>query len=227
MAQGQRIERLGTVAGWLAIPAIAVGLYLGLLWAPEDRMMGNVQRIMYVHFPSWIATAISYLTAFICSIAYLIKRKPTMDYLAHAGVSVGVLFNVVGLLTGSIWGRPTWGVWWTWDARLTTTALMLVIFLGYLAIRQFLEDPEQRARISALVATIGFFTLPIVYQSVKWWRTLHQPQSSPDTVDPPIVLALRVGFIAFALLAAYLISRRFALARMEGERERVELQAEG
>jgi heme exporter protein C len=188
--------------------------------------MGNVQRIMYVHFPSWIATAISYLTAFVCSIAYLIKRKPTMDYLAHAGVSVGVLFNVVGLVTGSIWGRPTWGVWWTWDARLTTTALMLVIFLGYLAIRQFLEDPEQRARISALVATIGFFTLPIVYQSVKWWRTLHQPQSSPETVDPPIVLALRVGFVAFALLSAYLISRRYALARMEGDRERVELQAE-
>ena len=227
MAQEQRRGRLGTVAGFLAIPALAVGLYLGLIWAPEDRMMGNVQRIMYVHFPSWIATAISYLTAFVCSIAYLVKRKPTLDYLAHAGVSVGVLFNIVGLLTGSIWGRPTWGIWWTWDARLTTTALMLVIFLGYLAVRQFLEDPEARARISALVATIGFFTLPIVYMSVRWWRTLHQPQSSPETVDPEMVVALRVMFLAFSLVAIYLISRRYALARLEGERERVELQAEG
>lgn len=226
MAQGQRIEQVGRVAGWLAIPALGIGLYLGVAWAPPDAMMGNVQRIMYVHFPSWIATALAYLTAFICSIAYLVRRRPTMDYLAHAGVEVGVLFNTTGLITGSIWGRPTWGVWWTWDPRLTTTALMLVIFLGYLAIRAFLEDPEARARIAALVATIGFLNLPIVYYSVRWWRTLHQPQSSPETVDPQIVLALRVMMIAFALLAVYLMARRYALARLEGERERVELQPE-
>ena len=227
MAEGQRIERLGLLAGWLAIPALALGLYLGLVWAPADVMMGNVQRIMYVHFPSWIAVAICYLTAFVCSLVYLVRRRPIMDQLAHAGVEVGVLFNITGLITGSIWGRPTWGVWWTWDARLTTTALMLVIFLGYLAVRQFLEDPEGRARIAALVATIGFFTLPVVYMSVKWWRTLHQPPSSPETVDPEIVTALRVMFVAFALVAAYLISRRYVLARLEGERERMELQPEG
>ena len=226
MVPGQRIERLGWLAGLLAIPILALGLYLALIWAPPDAMMGNVQRIMYVHFPSWIATAIAYLTAFVCSIAYLIKRRPTMDYLAHAGVEVGVLFNITGLLTGSIWGRPTWGIWWTWDPRLTTTALMLVIFLGYLAVRAFLEDPEPRARIAALVATIGFFTLPIVYKSVEWWRTLHQRQSSPSTVDNEMVVVLRVMFVAFALLTAYLISRRYALARLEGERERMELQPE-
>ena len=226
MVHGQRIERLGWLAGWLAIPILALGLYLGLVWAPPDAMMGNVQRIMYVHFPSWIATAIAYLTAFVCSIAYLMTRRPTMDYLAHAGVEVGVLFNITGLLTGSIWGRPTWGIWWTWDPRLTTTALMLVIFLGYLAVRAFLEDPEPRARIAALVATIGFFTLPIVYKSVEWWRTLHQRQSSPSTVDNEMVVVLRVMFVAFALLTAYLISRRYALARLEGERERMELQPE-
>jgi heme exporter protein C len=101
-----------------------------------------------------------------------------------------------------------------------------VIFLGYLAVRAFLEDPDTRARIAALVATIGFLNLPIVYYSVRWWRTLHQPQSSPETVDPQIVLALRVMMIAFALLAVYLMSRRYMLARLEGERERVELQPE-
>jgi heme exporter protein C len=226
MAQGERIERLGLVAGWLAIPALAIGLYLGLIWAPTDVMMGDVQRVMYVHFPSWIAVAIAYTTGFVCSIAYLVRRRPTMDYLAHAGVEVGVLFNITGLMTGSIWGRPTWGVWWTWDARLTTTALMLAIFLGYLAVRSFLEDPESRARIAALVATIGFLNLPIVYFSVRWFRTIHQIQSSPETVDPEMVLTLRVMFVAFALLTAYLISRRYAVARLEGERERVELQPE-
>ena len=226
MAQGLSIERLGQLAGWLAAPLLALGLYLGLVWAPTDAMMGNVQRIMYVHFPSWIATAVAYLTAFGCSIAYLVKRRPSLDHLAHAGVEVGVLFNVVGLMTGSIWGRPTWGVWWTWDPRLTTTALMLMIFLGYLAIRSFLEDPEARARIAALVAIVGFFTLPIVYKSVEWWRTLHQRQSSPSTVDDEMVVVLRVMFVAFALLTAYLISRRYVVARLDGEREQMELQPE-
>jgi heme exporter protein C len=104
---------------------------------------------------------------------------------------------------------------------------MLVIFLGYLAVRSFLEDPEARARISALVATVGFFTLPIVYKSVEWWRTLHQRQSSPSTVDSEMVVVLRVMFVAFALLAAFLISRRYLVARLEGEREQLELQPEG
>jgi heme exporter protein C len=226
MSPGTRIERWGRVAGWIALPLLGLGLYLALVWAPPDRMMGNVQRIMYVHFPSWIGTALAYLTAFVCSIAYLMGRRATMDYLAHAAVEVGVLFNTTGLITGSIWGRPTWGVWWTWDPRLTTTALMLAIFLGYLAVRGFLEDPDARARISALVATIGFLNLPIVYFSVRWWRTLHQPQSSPETVDSEIVVALRVMMVAFALLATYLISQRYALARIEGERERMELQPE-
>ena len=227
MAQRLGIERLGWLAGLLAVPLLGLGLYLGLVWAPPDAMMGNVQRIMYVHFPSWIATAIAYGTGFVCSIAYLVKRRPTMDYLAHAGVEVGVLFNLTGLATGSIWGRPTWGIWWTWDPRLTTTALMLVIFLGYLAVRSFLEDPEARARIAALVATVGFFTLPIVYKSVEWWRTLHQRKTSPSTVDNEMVVVLRVMFVAFALLAAFLISRRYLVARLEGEREQLELQPEG
>ncbi|PYO60941.1 MAG: transcriptional regulator [Gemmatimonadetes bacterium] len=187
-------------------------------------MMGNVQRIMYVHFPSWIATALSYLTGFLCSVLYLVRRRPALDHLAQAGVEVGVLFNTTGLITGSIWGRPTWGVWWTWDPRLTTTAIMLIIFVGYLLVRAFLEDPDARARVGALVAIVGFVTLPIVYFSVRWWRTLHQPQSSPNTVDPEMVVALRTMMVAFALGAAYLISRRYELARLEAAAEQSEVE---
>ena len=208
----------------MALPAVAVGLYLGLVWAPPDAMIGNVQRIMYVHFPSWIATALSYLTGFLCSVLYLVRRRPAIDHLAQAGVEVGVLFNTTGLITGSIWGRPTWGVWWTWDPRLTTTAIMLIIFVGYLLVRAFLEDPDARARVGALVAIVGFVTLPIVYFSVRWWRTLHQPQSSPNTVDPEMVVALRTMMVAFALGAAYLISRRYELARLEAAAEQSEVE---
>jgi len=218
------IEPLGRLAGLVALPAVAVGLYLGLVWAPPDAMMGNVQRIMYVHFPSWIATALSYLTGFLCSVLYLVRRRPALDHLAQAGVEVGVLFNTTGLITGSIWGRPTWGVWWTWDPRLTTTAIMLIIFVGYLLVRAFLEDPDARARVGALVAIVGFVTLPIVYFSVRWWRTLHQPQSSPNTVDPEMVVALRTMMVAFALGAAYLISRRYELARLEAAAEQSEVE---
>jgi heme exporter protein C len=103
---------------------------------------------------------------------------------------------------------------------------MLVVFLGYLAVRSFLEEPDARARISALVAIVGFINLPIVYFSVRWWRTLHQPQSSPATVDPEIVVALRVMMVAFAVLACYLIARRYQLAGLDGDRERLELEVE-
>ena len=224
MRTTSRLGTLGRVAGWVAVPTVVLGLYLGLVWAPPDSMMGNVQRIMYVHFPSWIATALSYVTAFVCSVLYLARRRPALDYLAQAGVEVGVLFNTTGLITGSIWGRPTWGVWWTWDPRLTTTAIMLLIFVGYLLVRAFLEDPDARARVGALVAIVGFVTLPIVYFSVRWWRTLHQPQSSPSTVDPRMVVALRVMMIAFALGAAYLISRRYELARLQAAVEQLEIE---
>jgi heme exporter protein C len=218
------IVPLGRLAGFVAIPTVALGLYLGLVWAPPDVMMGNVQRIMYVHFPSWIATALAYVTAFVCSLLYLVRRRETFDYLAQAGVEVGVLFNTTGLITGSIWGRPTWGVWWTWDPRLTTTAIMLIIFVGYLLVRAFLDDPDARARVGALVAIMGFVTLPVVYFSVRWWRTLHQPQSSPSTVDHSMVLTLRVMMIAFALIASYLMSRRYELARLQAVVERSELE---
>jgi len=218
------IDRLGKLAGLVALPCLAAGVYLGLVWAPPDAMMGNAQRIMYVHFPSWIATALGYVTAFVCSILYLAGRREKFDYLAQAGVEVGVLFNTTGLITGSIWGRPTWGVWWTWDPRLTTTAIMLIIFVGYLLVRAFLEDLDARARVGAVVAIVGFVTLPVVYFSVRWWRTLHQPQSSPSTVDPRMVVALRVMMITFALIASYLMSRRYELARLEAAAERLEVE---
>lgn len=224
MAQRTGFDRFGWYAGLLAVPVLAWGLYLGLLVAPPDRMMGDVQRIMYVHFPSWIAVALTYFTGFVASLLYLVRRQSRFDYWAQAGVEVGVVFNITGLITGSLWGRPTWGVYWTWDPRLTTTAIMLVTFAGYLVLRSFIEDPDTRARAAALVAIIGFVNVPIVYFSVKWWRTLHQTPSSPQTVDASMVTPLRVMMVAFTLLAFYLMTRRFLLAQAEDRAERDMLQ---
>jgi len=211
---------LGPILGGLALPTLLIGLYLGLVWAPADSQMGNVQRIMYVHFPSWIATAVGYLTAFVASVVYLVRRRPFWDHAAVAGAEIGVVFNIIGLVSGAIWGRPTWGVWWTWDPRLTSTAILLTIFVGYLLLRSFIEDPDTRARASAVVAIVGFVNMPIVYFSVRWWRTLHQVQSSPATVDPRMVLALRVMMVAAVLIAGSLIASRYELARLDDADER-------
>lgn len=221
-----KLDTGSNLLGAAALVVLGAGLYLGLAWAPPDALMGNVQRIMYVHFPSWLASFSGYVVAFVFSILYLAKREPRWDAWAVAGVEVGLLFNATGLLTGSIWGRPTWGVWWTWDPRLTTTAVMFLIFAGYLVVRAFVEEPEARARVSALVAIVGFVDVPIVYFSVRWWRTLHQPQSSPDTVDPQMVIALRVMFLAFLLLFAHLLTKRYRLARVREEIERRALEPE-
>jgi heme exporter protein C len=213
------MKRAGMITGAVGLVTLAVGLYLGLVWAPTAEVMGDSYRIMYIHFPSWVGTAAGYLTAFVASILYIRTRSHGYDYVAVAGAEIGLLFNVVGLITGALWGRPAWGVYWTWDPRLTTTAIMAITFAGYLVLRAFLEDPEARARVSSLVAIIGFVNVPIVYFSVRWWRTLHQVQSSPDTIDAPMVLALRVMMIAFVLLFLFMLTQRFMLARLRGEEE--------
>jgi heme exporter protein C len=212
-------DRIGKICGIAALVLLAVGLATGMFVAPRERIMGDVYRIMFVHFPSWVGTAVGYLTAFVASIAYIKSRDFKWDHWGQAGAEVGLLFNVVGLITGALWGRPTWGVYWTWDPRLTTTAIMAITFAGYLVLRAFMEDPEGRARAAALVAIVGFVNVPIVYFSVRWWRTLHQVQSSPETVDPQMVWPLRAMMLAFLLLAVFLMSRRAMLARLRTEEE--------
>jgi heme exporter protein C len=216
---GERARKSGTIFGIVAVVLLCLGLYLGLAWAPAERVMGDSYRIMYIHFPSWVGTGAGYLMAFIASIMYLRTREAGFDYVALAGAEIGLLFNVTGLITGALWGRPTWGVYWTWDPRLTTTAIMAITFAGYLVLRAFIEDPEGRARVASLVAIVGFVNVPIVYFSVRWWRTLHQVQSSPETVDAPIVWPLRTMMVAFLILFLFLMSRRYMLARMRGEEE--------
>jgi heme exporter protein C len=125
------------------------------------------------------------------------------------------VFNGLTLLLGMIWGRPAWGVWWVWDARLTSTLVLFLIFVGYLSLRALVDDADQRARWSAAVGAIGAINVPIVYMSVTWWRTLHQPPSSPSTLDPAYTLGLRLNAIALLVLMIYFIAKRYEIARVE------------
>ena len=202
-----------------ALLLVGIGHFVGLAVAPPDREMGDVQRIMYVHVPAVWNALLALTLNFACSVTYLFKPSWKADSLAEASAEVGLLFGTVGVTLGAIWGRPTWGVYWTWDPRLTTAAILLVAYMGYLALRRFVEDPEKRAVWSAVVAIISAVDLPIIWFSVKWWRSLHQQQSSPSTTDSAFYLPLRIsayGFLAFAAL--FLIHRyRIAMAERNAE----------
>ncbi len=206
--------------GILALLAMVVGSYVGLAVVPADAAQGNVQRLMYVHVPAaWLAF-LAFFVVFVMSVLYLIQRDERWDRVAASSAEIGVMFTVVTLLLGMMWGKPTWGVYWTWDPRLTTTAILLAIYVGYGALRSFADDGEKRARWSAIVGVIGFANVPIVYMSVTWWRTLHQPPSSPRSVAPDILWTLMLNLAAFTLVYLYLMMRRIRLAKLEGELER-------
>lgn len=214
---------------WIAILGVVGALAfigaqaLGVLTSPPDRDMGDLQKIMYVHVPAAWNAFIAFFVVACASIWVLFTNSERADSLAAAAAEVGAVLTALTLMLGSIWGRPTWGVWWTWDARLTSTAVLLIIFVGYLALREFAEEPERRMRWSAAVGVIGALNVPIVYMSVRWWRTLHQIQSSPATVDPHYVIGLRSNAIAFLLLLVCFIATRYHASRVASA---LELRAE-
>ena len=212
------------VLGWLAIVGVLAGLGAAFGYAPRETIQGNVQRIMYVHVPSVLTAYLAFGLVLLGSVAYLITRQAGWDRLAAAAAEIGLVFNGITLVTGSIWGRPTWGVWWTWDARLTATAVLFLVYTGYLLLRAMVDEPEARARFAAVLGIVGAANIPIVHFSVYWWRTLHQPAAllapGPAPISPSIRLALAVNWVAFTLLFAYFLSRRIEIARLEDEQRR-------
>ncbi|MHB8330106.1 MAG: cytochrome c biogenesis protein CcsA, partial [Acidimicrobiales bacterium] len=163
--------------GAAAVVSVALTVWLGLWVTPPDRVQGNLVRLVYVHpAVAWVALYLAFGIAAVSSVLWLWPRTRSRfwDRLAASSMEIGVVFTALTLITGSIWGRPTWGVWWVWDARLTSTALLLVLELGYLALRRAPADAEARARRSAVAAVISAVDVPVVHFSVNWWRTLHQ-----------------------------------------------------
>lgn len=206
--------------GWLGVAALLLmlaGSFVGLFVVGADVEQGEVQRLMYVHVPAAWTAFVSFFVVFVGSVLYLVQRDLRADRIAASAAAAGVVFISLALATGMLWGKPTWGVWWTWDPRLTTTAILLSIFIGYLAVRGFADEAEQRARWSAIIGILGFVQVPIVYLSVIWWRTLHQPPSSPRSVSSDILAAWMLNFVAFLLVFAYLTAQGVRLAKVEAE----------
>jgi heme exporter protein C len=210
------------VLGIAALIALALTVFLGLVASPRDEVQGDAVRLMYVHVPSaWLAY-LSFLVTAVSSALYLWKRTRSLawDRLAGASAEIGVVFTGLALVTGMVWGRITWGFFWTWDARLTTTALLFVLFLGYLALRRMAANPEQRAKRAAIAGLIAFVDVPIVHMSVNWWRTLHQEPTilRPD-MDPQIdgfmLTTLFLAVVAFTIAYIWLLVHRNRVAMLE------------
>ena len=224
MKQQQPQKSRASFLGALALITIAFGLYWALVQAPRDALQGDVQRIMYLHLPSILTAYLSFFLVFIGSCLYLWKREKRDDNLAHSAAELGVLFTALTIIEGSIWGKPTWGVWWTWDARLTLTAILLLIYSGYLMLRSLIDDEDRAALSAAILGIIGFLDIPLIHMSVYWWRTLHQPPSilRPDklpweNVHPAMLTALAINFVGFLLLYFYLLSLRLRLGEVRSE----------
>ncbi|MCZ7626923.1 MAG: cytochrome c biogenesis protein CcsA [Candidatus Methylomirabilis sp.] len=168
---------------------------------------------------------------FVTSILYLWRRHRGYDAIAHSSAEIGVIFTALSIAIGSIWGRPTWGAWWTWDARLTTTAILLLVFLGYLMLRTLVEDPSRGATFSAVLGILGFLDIPIIHMSVVWWRTLHQPASilkpGLSTVAPDMQMALYTNLVAFGLLYGYLLVKRLRIEETREELLRLQMERLG
>ena len=172
-----------------------------MLYAPTERVQGDAQRIFYVHVPlAWVAY-LAFFVVFVASVAYLRTRRERWDVLALASAEVGLLFTTLVLVTGSLWARPIWGTWWSWDARLTTTLVLWLLYAGYRMVRAYAGDAARGARYAAVLGIVGFLDVPLVHQSVVWWRTLHpgptvRPGRGPDRdagADVPGAAALPAG----------------------------------
>lgn len=187
---------------------LTAGSFWGLLYAPAEIFMGDVYRIFYIHVPTaWIGL-LMLTSAFICALTYLLKGDLKWDDRLEATMEAGVVLSALLTIQGSIWARPTWGVWWNWDPRLTTTAILVFAFAGILALRTSLKEPRRRAMVSAVATIVAAADVPLVYFSVRFWNSLHQIQSSPETVSAAFVWPLRVNAIAVLILMMGLISIR-------------------
>jgi heme exporter protein C len=200
-------DRLTVVLGLAALVAVAVTAVLGLVVSPPDVVQGQLVRLIYVHPGAATAAYVAFGLCALSSAAYLWPRTRSRrwDRLAAASAEVGVMFCAVTIVSGSIWGRAAWGVWWTWDARLTLTALLLALFIGYLALRRAISNPDSRARWAAVVAIACALLVPVDHEATTWWQTLHQPP--PQPVDPRLAAGDHARFVR-GLRPASLVAAR-------------------
>jgi heme exporter protein C len=210
-----------SISAFVPVAALTmiVALWAALIYAPTERIEGDMQRMFYLHVPAAFTMFLAYGIMTLASVIYLVRREDRWDEAAAAAASVATLFGTVVLLTGPVWAKPIWGTWWTWDARLTSTLVLWLILIAYQMLRQYGGSPEQVARYCAVLAVIGFADLPIIHYSVKWWRTMHpDPKimtegSIGQGLAPSMLLAFALGMLATLLFFGVVLGLRLQLER--------------
>lgn len=214
---------LNSVIAWSTFASITIALYAIFVYVPTERVMGIVQRIFYFHVPlAWVAF-LAFLVVFVGSVLYLWKKDRKWDILAHSSAEIGVVFTSLVLITGPIWAKPVWGAWWVWDVRLTTTLVLWLIYVAYLMLRSTAGGGARTARFAAVFGIIGFIDVPIVFMSIRWWRSLHPivVAAEGSGLHPSMLATLLISLGAFTLLYVYLLRQRVALEWMKAMVEEI------
>lgn len=196
---------------------MTINLFLIFFYAPVERTMGPIQKIFYFHVPSaWVAF-FAFFVVFVASVAYLITRRESWDRIAEASAVVGVLFCTLVLITGPIWAKPVWGIWWTWDSRLTSTLVLWFLYVGYMLLRSYVPDTARKATMSAILGIVGFLDVPVVYFSIRWWRNQHPSPvfegGEGSGLDPKMRFAFFFSLAVFTLLFYVLLRLRLRYSR--------------
>jgi heme exporter protein C len=216
-------DRFDWLLGALAAVMLVVALYLTFVWVPTEFTMGIVQRIFYFHVPPFFVAVVAIFVGMIAGIRFLITRDFRFDEVAVASIEVGMIFDTMNLITGPFWARPVWGIWWTWDARLTSAFVLWLMFIGYLILRQAVDDPTLRAVVSAVLAIFQAVASVVCYMAIRWWRTQHpQPViagGEGSGLDPSMRFVLWFSFAALMVLYLYLLGVRRRLERLRRETE--------
>src|ERR1700738_4666323 len=201
----------------------AAAAYAALFIAPTERTMGTIQRIFYFHVSSAWTGLTAFFICFVGNLLYVCRRQPRWDWLGVSAAEVGLAFTTIVLITGPIWAHPVWGIWWTWDWRLTSTFVMWLLYISYLLLRTLIEEPDRRALLSALFGIFAFLDVPLVYFSIRWWRTQHpQPiiMGEPGSgLDPLMYKVLFFMWFAMLALMTLLLRQRYLLEAMRGDVE--------
>lgn len=206
------------ILGAVTLIGMTMAMFAALIFAPTEATMGVIQRIFYFHVPAGITSYVAFLVVGVGSILFLITRNSKWDHLAYCSAEVGVLFASANIIMGMIWAKPIWGIWWTWDMRLTLQLLLALIFVAYLMLGAYISDPNKRANLQAVFGILGSVDVPVNYMAIRWWRTQHPAPviggGTDSGLDPAIALALAVSMSAFLIFYVFLLRKRLALAKM-------------
>ncbi|TET36028.1 MAG: cytochrome C assembly protein [Anaerolineales bacterium] len=223
----ERTPKALKVLTWLTSAVFIVALYLVLIWAPQEAIMGDVQRVFYFHVAAGWVGALAFLVTAIVGGIYLARGEQRWDRIAVASVEIGVVFTFINIVTGSIWARPIWNTWWTWDPRLVTATIMLLIYIAYIMLRQGIEDPDRRARFGAVYGIVGFISVPITFASIRIFRTIHPVvvgSSDPTALgafDMNAEMRVAFFFSLFTFTLIYITLLWYRL-RLQQQKEKIE-----